>query len=226
MRGVQRRLPVSQQFAKIGDSQSPDGQVRGIKWPQIPLGYYVGGTLFAFFSAGICFYWMGFPLVNTMYTYGYTSLNQFNSSRYQWDWYFVWLLTFNIFLPLTFAHALTNNGVGVWGRIHRFFAFIVIWINLLVLGALTFQWIFFCNNSGSGSHSACNDHRWCGVYFAEPGGQCTNGVAFLSPHHVEYANLHRNQEMTTHWIYCFVFTIHAWMHLAVNADFKEYGILK
>lgn len=205
---------------------SPSGQPMGIEWPEVSVGYFVGGTLFSFFSAAICFYWAAFPLVNTIFIHGYTSINQFHSARYGWDWWFYWLLTFNVSLPLLFQHALTNNGTAVWGRIHRLLCGLVIWINILALVALTVQWAFFCNNSASAIYSSCNDYRWCGYYFSEPGGFCTSGVPFPAPFDVSYSDLHRNTEALTHWIYCFVFTLHAWMHIQVNRDFMGYGILK
>ena len=225
MEKTRRRNPSP--FKLIGDDPaSPDGRYKEYDWPQVPVGYYVGATLFSFFSAGICFYWAAFPLVNTVYTHGYTAINQFNSSRYQWDWWFVWLLSFNVALPLMFQHAITNNGTGVWGKIHKLLCGLVIWINIVSLGALTVQWIFFCNNSASGLYSACNDYRWCGRYFGGTGGICPNGVMFPGDFNVEYSDLSRNTEMLTHWIYCFVFTVHAWIHISVNADYIGYGILK
>jgi len=212
-------------YRVIGESASPDGRIKDYAYPEIPLGYYVGGTLFAFFAAVVCFYWAGFTLVNTVYTHEYTSLNSFNSSRYNWmDWWTVWLLTFNVALPLLFAFALTNNGVGLWARIHKTFAYLVILANLYVLVVLSIQWAFFCNSSNSGRYSACNDYQWCGVYFGQPDGRCSNGAPFIPP--ITYRDLSRNREMTEHWIYCFVFQVFAVFHIMVNRDFKEYGIFK
>lgn len=225
-------MRVQRHMVKIGlkpigtETVSPSGLIFETQAPEPPLGVFVGGTLFLFFSAVVCFVWMGIYLVNLNYIHEYTSLNRFNSARYNWDWWFVWLLTFNVLLPFSFGHALTNNGVGAWARVHRFFSFITVWCNLLSVIALTIQWLFFCNNGGSGLYSACNDYRWCGVFFSEAGGFCTNGMAFPSPYNVDYANLARNTDATAVWVYTFIFMVHGWAHLAINADFRKYGIFK
>lgn len=217
---------MKKRFQLIG-ADSPSGELREAQYDEVPLGYYVGATLFAFFSAAVCFYWAGFTLTNTVYTNGYTSLNQWHSSRYNWvDWWPVWLLTFNCSLPLLFAFAVTNNAVGVWGKIHRTFSYLCMLANIYALVVLTIGWLFYCNSGVSLDHSACNDYRICGVYFASPGGWCTNGMEFPAPYNLGYGDLQRNREMTEHWIYGFGFLLFAVFHTMVNRDYREYGILK
>ena len=213
-------------WARIGNAPSPDGIVEenSDEWMSATVGDYAGATTFAFVSAALCFYWAGFVLVNTIYVHEYTSLNMFNSGRYNWvDWWGVWMLTWNVSLPMMFALAITYSNVRVWSRIHATLSYLTILASILSLIFLSIGWVFFCNNTSSGVHTACNDYRWCGVYFDAVGGFSTNGIPFPA---LESSQLGRNAEMTTHWIFCWVYLVVSVLHTIMNREFRQYGILK
>lgn len=210
----------------MGGAPSPSGEISDPEdvWEAATVGDYAGGTAFIFFSAAICFYWTGFTLTNTIYTHEYTSLNQFNSARYNWvDWWGVWVLVWNVTLPMLLALAITFANVRVWSRIHKTFAYLTIIATIIAFVFLTIGWIGFCNRSGSGGNSACNDYRWCGFYYTDSGGWCSNGIPFPG---LMSSDLARNQQMTEHWIYCFVFGLMSYFHILMNTEFRNYGILK
>lgn len=212
-------------WKRIQGAPSPDGIIEEQEeWTVASVGDYAGATAFAFFCASIWYFWAGFNLVNTIYVHEFTSLNMFNSGRYNWvDWWGVWLLIWNVSLPMIFALAITYANVRVWSRIHGFLSYLSIVATILSFVFLTIGWIGFCNNSGSGIHSACNDYQWCGVYFASAGGFCTNGIPFPG---LTAGNLIRNEQMTIHWIYTFVGLITSFLNILMNREFREYGILK
>lgn len=133
------------------------------------------------------------------------------------------MLGWNVTLPMMLAMAVTYSNVRVWARIYKVLCYVAIIASGLSLIFLSIGWAFYCNHGGTGSRTACNDYRWCGVYFASAGGHCTNGVGFLG---LTSGHLERNQQMTEHWIYCFVFLTFAYLHTLMYSELRGYGILK
>jgi len=141
--------------------------------------------------------------------------------RYGWDWWNVWLLSLNAILPMILAFAAVNNSVEEWARMHSFLSVLAIVMNLWVVLVLSWRWLFYCNNSFSGMQSACNDYRWCCVFY--PSVWCPNTMA-CNPV-VPYSDLQRNNEMEQHWAFSFVFFLLAWWHININQDMREFGML-
>lgn len=213
----------------IGRGVSPSGGIGDDDSAAVvPIRRYIGATLFVFFSAGIFFYWSAFPLVNTIFSQGYQNIaippspNVYTNSRYKCDWWQVLLLTFNGLLPMTLMFALLNNEYEEYTRVHKVFTYTMLFINCIVLIALSLRWPLFCNTSYSERFSACNDYRWCCVYF--PSQWCPNWSACTPG--VTSGDLSRNSEMTQHWAFTWVFILLAWWHASINRDMREYGVLK
>lgn len=186
----------------------------------VPLRRYVGPVLFLLLCSGIFFYWSGIVLVNTIWSHEYPNYNQFASSRYTYEWWTVWLLNFNVLLIFMLSLAMANNSVEEFARLHKWCSIIMIIVNLFVALSLLFLWIFFCNNPYSGG-AACNDYRWCCVYF--PSGWCPNTVPCIPA--VLSSDLHRNSEMTQHFVFAFVFFVLSTFHVSLNGDLREFRVL-
>jgi hypothetical protein len=208
-------------------SNSPTGQeVDDKTYTLPPLRRYIGPVMFLFLNAGIFFYWSGFVLVNTYYTNEYPFFTNappnygFVSARYNYEWWTVWFLTLNALLIIILCFALINNTVEEVTRLHKWLSLILVVINLYVAFALLFLWIFWCNNGSSGG-AACNDYRWCCVNF--PSVWCPNTIPCTPA--VTVAELHRNDEMTQHFIFAFVFFVLSTFHAALNGDLREFKLL-
>jgi len=183
----------------------------------IPLNRYVGATLFIFFTTGFLWYWTAFPLINTIYIHGYPrNFEHFQSSRYLWDWWFVWVQGLNWFLPLLMAMSMTNRSLDPIAKVHRFFATMGMVSNAIVFIALTILWVGFCNTGYSAIYSACNDYHWC-EYYANTV-WCPNGAATFTD------SLYRNSEATQTWAFSLVFGVFSIWYYTINDDLKGYGI--
>ncbi len=212
----------------IGKGVSPNGTaIFETNWDPVPMRRYVTATLFVFMNAGVFFYWTAFPLANTIYEHGYPragtppSPNSFQSARYTWDWWMIWLLGLNAFLPMLFAFALANNSIEEFTRLHKFFSTMAMLMNALIVVFLTVQWLFFCNSTFQFLGRACADYRWCCVYF--PSEWCPNAVP-CTPN-VTSAMLERNHVMMQHWVFSFVFLVLAFWNTSINKDMREFGLL-
>lgn len=199
-----------------------------------PLRHWAGATAFCLFSAVVYFLWMVVPFLNTQYTDGIPQLGiplpanqtqKYLSARYGWDWVHVLLLAFNALLPMTLAWAMTNNRIEAYSRLHRWLSMLFLIINLWVLAVLSWRWFWTCNNSYSGMQSACNDYRWCCVYFPSEWCPNVNVCGYDVPADMTSGQLARNAEMTYHWIAGFVFFIMAAWHTSINRDMREFGVL-
>lgn len=195
-------------------------------WPAVSLDYYWNTTLFIVVHTGVYLYWL-MVLINTIYTNEYANFSTpplpgvFSDSRYGWEWWPVWLLGLNVFLPFALQFAMLNNHVLQYSRMHRWFSTTAMITNLVAFALLTVLWLVRCNNTYSGSASMCNDYRWCGVYF--PSQYCPNAVPFVPA--VSATDLSRNSEASQHWIFSLVFWLLAWWHTSLNGDLREYGVL-
>ena len=114
-----------------------------------------------------------------------------------------------------------NNGIEEYGRMHRFLSTFNVASNFVIFIFLTIMWIFFCDNGGSGAMSACNDYRWCCVYF--PSVWCPNTIPCTPA--VTAAELSRNGEMWQHWFLCIPFFVLAWWSITYNDDLREFSVL-
>jgi hypothetical protein len=217
-------------FARLERGISPEGTFgyggQSSLYPEVPLRRYIGGTLFLFASALLYWYWLAFPFLNTIFTHGYPRLGspmalEFLSARYGWDWVHIYLLALNVLLPLSLAFAMTNNRVEEYTRLHAWFATLFMVINIWVVLVLSWRWLFYCNNAYTAMHSACNDYRYCCVFF--PSSWCPN-TAMCTPS-VTSAVLQRNNEMLQNWAFGFAFFLLAVWNRSINSDLKEFGVL-
>jgi hypothetical protein len=193
--------------------------------PPAQLYQYVGATCFVFFSGAIYFYWLAFPLINTVFTDRIPQLGTpgagYLTSRYGWDWWCIAILSWQALLPMTLVFALTNNKIETWSNLHRFLTQMAILFTLLIFLTLTFRWAFYCNTSYSGLQSACNDYRWCCVFYPSP--WCPNTTP-CTPNYVG-GDLSRNAEMTQHWAFTMVFFVLACWHYSTNRNLRNNGVL-
>jgi hypothetical protein len=210
----------------LGKGVSPKDDVGNEDiYAKVPLRRYVTATMFLWMNMAISFYWIAFPLVNSIFLDGYPqagtppSPGTYMSARYTWDWWVVWLLGLNMFLPLLFALALTNNAIEEYTRLHRYFARLAMFSNLIVVAVLTVQWILLCNGTTRWFGLQCSDYRWCCVNF--PSVWCPN----TTPCMPAVVNLDRNFEQLQHWVFSFVFELLAYWHTSINKDLREFGVL-
>lgn len=218
---------------KIGSGYSPDNPLVDIppyknnnvrEVEVIPLRRFVSAYIGIFAHAALFFYWSAFPLVNTIFVTGIPQLGtsaEYVSARYATDWWMVWLLTLNALLPITLAWAITNNRIEEWTRIHEFFSKFAVWINLIVFVVLTVRWPIFCNTPFSVASTACNDYRWCCVFF--PSVWCPNTTP-CNPA-VTLGSLERNQEMIAHWGFSLAFLVLAVWNRGWNTELRSFRVL-
>lgn len=192
--------------------------------PELPIRRYVNIYAFVFFNLCFFFYWYAFPLANTIFYDGIPQIgtsNTYVSARYGWDWWHLWLLCLNFFIPISLVWAVANADVEEWTRIHRWFSVTAIRINLWVFVVLSVRWIFFCNSPFSAGLTACNDYRWCCVFY--PNTWCSNGVPCTPG--VTYGDLSRNLEMTQHWAFSLVFFLFSLWNVQINTDMRDFKVL-
>jgi len=205
---------------------SPSGAVVYTQYPAIPMRRYVTATMFVYAMALVTLYWLAFPVVNSIFFDGYP---QFGSllpgvvvtTRYGWDWWMVWFLTWNVLPPMTLAWALTHNRIEEYTRIHAATCGIAMAADGIAFVVLSYRWVLYCNTAYSNWDTACNDYRWCGVFW--PNSWCPNNGPFTPA--VTLGNLHRNAEMTQHWVFSLVFIGLQWWQWSMNDDLKHWGVL-
>lgn len=211
-----------------GDPNSTENDER------IPSRAFYTATLFVFFTGGVYFVWLSIWGINTVFYEGYPQLGtmlpgQLLSSRYNANvyWWMILLLSWNGLAPMILAMALTYNRIREWGQAHQFVCIWLIVLNIIVLGTLTFLWIGWTNTAYSGYATSGNDYRWCCVFW--PSEWCPNNAAcvFSSPLSLDSSSqLARNEEMTAHWAFTFVFLLLAFWNLQFSENLrKNYRVL-
>jgi len=191
----------------------------------VPLRRYVTAFLFVIMQVIIFYYWRSFPLANTIFTDGIPQLGssaEYLSARYGWDWWHLWLLSLNQLLPMVLAWSLVHPGLEEYTRMHRWFSTTAIRINLWVFAVLTVRWWLFCNTPFSDGASACNAYDYCCVFFPSP--WCPNSMPCIP--NKSFGDLGRNNEMTQHWAFSLVFFLMSLWSVSINADLRDFGVLK
>lgn len=191
---------------------------------EVPTRRYIGVFAFVFLNSGLFYFWYAFPLANTIWYDGLPQIgtsDKYVSARYDWDWWHVFLLSLNQLLPITLAWAVANSDVDEWGRVHRWLAIAATRVNIWVFLVLTVRWAFFCNTPFSAGSTACNDYRWCCVFF--PNDWCPNN-SVCNPN-ITLGDLQRNKEMIQHWAFSLVYFLLALWNVQINNDMREYGVL-
>lgn len=213
----------------IGRGLSPPGSDRSgapEEVLQIPARVFISATCFAFATAALYFFWLAFPLINTQYTHGYPLLGAelpgpFRSARYEWNWWSMYILTWNALVPMSFVMALTHNRLKEWANIHKLICLLALLANVVAFVMLTVEWIGFCDTGYSGYHSNCNNDLWC-CYFAG-NDWCPNAPCVFS---VALGDLTRNWEATVSWWMSLAFGVVAFLHILYNVNLRrDYGLL-
>ena len=190
--------------------------------------HFIGGVIFIIFNLLLFTYWASFPLLNTKFFHGTTKLGttsaEFRSARYGWDWWTVWLLTLNGLAPFLLAMALTENRVPEFAKTHGFVTALLLLINVWCFAVLSIRWCAFCNREGVPGSTACNDYKFCGVYFGASENQqwCYNSIPFTPS--VNSSELKRNQEYFQHWLFSIFFFILSFWNLGIQKSLTDFGI--
>lgn len=184
------------------------------------------GISVAIIYTGLYAYWAAFPLWNTVYIYGYPLLaippspGPFYSSRYSYQWWFVWMLASNIAPPLLFLIAANFRKSTLASS-----AFY--WLNVLVVIASTasllcfvYVWIFDCNYGWS-SNSICNDYRYCCEQFANAPSICPN----TTPCPPGNVRLYPNPDFIQHLIFALIFTLLASVMSWIYYRMRKYKVI-
>lgn len=202
---------------------------------QIPTRAFYMATVFIFFTGGVYFFWLSIFGVNTVFFEGYPQLGsslpgQFMTTRFgdRWYWWMVYLLSWNGLAPMLLAMALTHNRVREWAQAHQFVCIWLLVLNIIVLITLTVLWIIATNNAFSGASTAANDYRFCCVFW--PNSWCPNNspCTFNPPFALTSSSqLSRNEEMTAHWAFSFVFGLLSYWSLQYSENLRRnYGVLQ
>ncbi len=190
---------------------------------------YVAFCILSFLMLLFIWWWSAFPLLLSQFTHDYVRIgtppspNEFMSSRYGWDWVFVFLLVTNYFwfVLLPMAVALRKD-LPELADVHLWFSDIYFWINLACFVALSVAWIGFCNTTGIGArYSICNSYFYCGKYFPSP--WCPNTNIFTPD--VSSMGLSVNAEFYTIWWSCLIFLLLVYMSWSMNFSLRKYRIL-
>jgi hypothetical protein len=232
------------EMRRIGHGVSPDG---GADFSGLPKGhqrrtpvkmdYFVSATLWLFFNAGVCWYWLAFPGVNVIFTNGYPQFGtpaevngqmvlpaHFKTARYGWDWWMFMLVVIASQMPLfLLSIAVLNNSMKPIARMHQMVSTVCMLLALFAFVVLTVRILMRCRNTYSGGNSACNDLSiWCCVYF--PSEWCPNSTP-CTP-----AKTHSDLEWTSAyfqtWLFSLCFLVFCGINAKININFIEYGILR
>lgn len=201
----------------------------------IPTRAFYMATVFIFFTGGFYFWWLSVFGVNTLFFKGYPQLGTllpgtlFNARRWSdWYWWLIYLLSWNGLAPMLLAMALTHNRVREWAQAHQFVCtYVLTLLNVFVLVALTVLWATATNNAMSGISTAANDYQYCCVFWPNP--WCpNNSPCIFDPVRLltSSSQLTRNEEITAHWAFCFVFLLLNWWQLMYSENLRRnYGVL-
>lgn len=184
----------------------------------------VAVAVFLFLNMAVLWYWSGFPLNNTKFVYGAPAAGAanyaFQSTRYTWEWWSIWLLSLNLLLPNSLVAAVVNNAEPLFAIVHMLFAKLSVWSNIACIVMLSFQWAVECNQAGS----PCNDPRWCNSYFSSQPNFCPNTVPFTP---AVTGSLVRSDEFFQHWLFSIFFLLFSiFGHIWANKLLQKAGLFK
>jgi len=125
-----------------------------------------GTAAYVALGYGLCWSYIAFIMINANITYDYTQMRlppspgPFYSSRYGYQWGMYYLLVFNLVVPLTLGAGLSEPQYRSRLLMHKAFAIVLIFANVLVFSSLGGIWLFYCNNWYSFG-SICDDPANC-----------------------------------------------------------------
>lgn len=186
------------------------------------------GTFYALIFAAVFIYWAAIPLYNTALIHGYPrfpvppSPNNYESWRYGWQFFAIFILVFNVVPIFGFLGAMISDKskagpMFFWGS-----TVIMAILNGAVLIYFILLWIFSCNGSVFGfdnSGSICNDYRWCCTYFASAANICANITPCPGT-----IRLFANWEFIQHVFFAFVFILMNVIGIWVQQRMKVYRV--
>jgi hypothetical protein len=192
--------------------------------------HLITGVLFVWFQALLFFYWSGFPLLNTVFVYGYPrfgtppSPNFFKQNRYGLDWIFISSMIGNGLLPMLLMWALLEHKTQELARIWTYVAIGMAFLNFACILFFLVRWGIWCNTSWSQS-SVCNDYRWCCVNYASTSGDAVQWCSNTTPctPTVTSSDLRTNGEYTQHLIFAAGFFVMALANLGLAHNLSEVG---
>ncbi len=189
-----------------------------------------GVSLFLFASALFMFYCIAFPLTNMKVPHGFTSPNNWRSSRYTFTWWMVYLASLNLLLPMLLICALVDPDVPEIIRTHHFLSWCGRYVNFGALIVVCAIWALACNN-GYWPSSLCNDARYCCAHYNDNDdvkAWCPNRATCSSLIGYDFSagNMHRNDEWFQVCIGYLFFTALSFANQAINRNLRRDGVLK
>ena len=219
-----------QQHQLVGRGLSPPGSDRTGAPEEvlyIPGRTFISATCFLFATGALFFWWLAMPLINTQYFAGYPQLGSalpgaYRSSLYEWNWWAMFMITWNALVPMSFAMALTHNRLKEWANLHKVISLLAMLVNLVAFVMLLVEWIGFCDNGISGGHTNCNNYEYCCYFFGTD--WCPNNAACVFP--VSLGDLTRNFEASASWYMTIAFGVVAYLNLLYNETLRrDYALL-
>lgn len=195
------------------------------------------GMGFCIFSFALCWGWAAFGLNNTFFLDEYTNLDTgvYRNTRYQWEWFFLYFLSFNLFLPWMLVFFIVNNAFSELVDWHRFLSNIFMILNLGLFIALFFWGLFVCNTSWSPFSTACNDPKYCCNYYGSAQIWCKNTIdCVCESTNTEcitlgaatyFGDLRWSWPFWISFVFAGVFGVMAWLHKRMNLKLVAAGVL-
>lgn len=186
------------------------------------------GTLFAivisFIYLGLFVYWAAFPLWNTIFVFGYPLRgvsDLFYSTRYGYQWWFLFFLSFNLAPPMLLFFAINFRKSYLAGNAFFWLTVLVSITTFASLVVFLGVWIFDCNYSWS-ADSICNDYRYCCQFFSSARAICPN----VTPCNGVSVTLYPNPDFIQHIIFSFIFLLAATVENWLVYRLRKYKIIK
>lgn len=162
--------------------------------------------------------WACVPLLNTVYAWKLGMVD----IKYRASWVFIFLIALNLALPYLGLLVLARPQSSARSDLYFIFSILMLFVNIAVVGALLFYWLFYTNVVYSG-YEPFNDYRWCCVFYLDRPELCLNTGPCVPA--VASTDLSVNAEFIWHWVSAGVFFVFAIWHYAINRLFRITGVV-
>lgn len=191
--------------------------------------HYVQSTIFTMCSILFCILYFGLIVVNLQFQDGYVNVGNappgiWQTARYSWTWWGIFLIGLNVMLPILFSFALANNTMPEWSKIHYFVSRLSFAVNFVSFFILSIIWLFFTNYSYSAWNTAANDIHWCCAFFADNPTWCAN-FGLCNPD-IQPSQLHRSDSFFLCWLFSLLFALWGLGFRSMNRSMREYGLFQ
>lgn len=172
-------------------------------------------------------YWAAFPLWDTIFIDGFPLFGippgpgPFYSTRYSYQWWFLWMLTLNFMPPYLFFIAAIRRKSYLASSAYFWLSFLVQLITFVAVIVFICVWIFSCNYWFSGD-SICNSPLYCCQHFADAPGICPN----VTPCIAGNVTLYPNPDFIQHIIFGFIFLLAGIVELWMYYRLRKYRTIK